>query len=206
MSYTATKEKYWLDGTATTNAADVEPTKEELAQHYGYIYRITNELTGTVYIGEHKTAFERGSWRSYMGSGTYLKDDASAYGIENFSKQFIEWVENDAQAKIREARNITAALKTGACYNSNNAYSIRRDPAENMANFSFKASWRSKGRLAAIIAELKNEWKTTADSSEKASLYELVAAHELALSIKATRFADTSVPDPKDARSGNEAW
>lgn len=206
MSYTATKEKYWLDGTGTTNAADVEPTREELASHYGYIYRITNERTGTVYVGEHKTGYERDSWRSYMGSGTYLKDDAKAYGVENFSKQLIEWVENDAQAKIREARNITAALKTGACYNSNNAYSIRRDPAENMANFAYKASWRSSGRLEAIINELKREWKNTSDSHEKSALYELIAAHELAVSIKATRFGDTGVLDPKDSRTQNEAW
>lgn len=55
----------------------------------GYVYRITNKLTGEIYIGQHKVYKE--PWRRYLGSSTRLREDVARYGRENFTKSLIAW-------------------------------------------------------------------------------------------------------------------
>lgn len=67
---------------------------------YGFIYEITNNLTGKKYIGrkyftEAKTRQVKGkkkrtrvesNWRDYWGSNKPLIEDIAKYGSENFSR------------------------------------------------------------------------------------------------------------------------
>lgn len=57
---------------------------------YGYIYLIVNNVNGKTYVGQRKTMKK---WNSdkYMGSGKYLKNAQSKYGIENFEKFLIQY-------------------------------------------------------------------------------------------------------------------
>lgn len=55
---------------------------------YGYIYIITNLINGKRYVG--KNVFDMHSrWKSYMGSGIFLKQAIKKYGKENFKKDII---------------------------------------------------------------------------------------------------------------------
>lgn len=57
--------------------------------YFGYIYKITNELNGKIYIGQHKAChFEDRYW----GSGKLIKYAIKKYGVENFRGKFFAGV------------------------------------------------------------------------------------------------------------------
>jgi hypothetical protein len=70
---------------------------------YGFIYEITNNLTGKKYIGrkyftEAKTRQVKGkkkrtrvesNWKEYWGSSKSLTEDINKYGVENFSRKIL---------------------------------------------------------------------------------------------------------------------
>lgn len=56
---------------------------------YGYIYKTTNKINGTIYIGKRKGKFTP----SYKGSGKYLRRALNKYGEGNFSVEVIEYCE-----------------------------------------------------------------------------------------------------------------
>lgn len=53
---------------------------------YGYVYEITNNVNGKKYVGK-RVGFT--DVKTYMGSGTALKQAQKKYGIENFTKRII---------------------------------------------------------------------------------------------------------------------
>lgn len=64
-------------------------------QHY--VYKITNLLTGKIYVGKHT---HKGPHITdhYMGSSEYLEHDISLYGAENFAKEILMECEDDETA------------------------------------------------------------------------------------------------------------
>lgn len=67
---------------------------------FGYIYKITNNLNNKVYIGKReKSKFDEGYW----GSGKYIKNAINKYGIENFSREILEWCADRDSLCEREA-------------------------------------------------------------------------------------------------------
>lgn len=57
---------------------------------YGYVYKITNKITGKSYVGSRKLSRDT-SWRQYLGSGKLIKQAISKYGASNFTKEFIQY-------------------------------------------------------------------------------------------------------------------
>lgn len=88
------------------------PSQPTLDSSYGYIYRITNLLTGYQYIGKHKHT--RGeNWRDYMGSAFRLGNDQDYFGKEFFMKELIEWTTDEIDALVKEAKHMKELVESG---------------------------------------------------------------------------------------------
>ena len=76
----------------------------------GYIYKTTNKIDGSVYIGQHKTPYFD---EEYLGSGRILLQKIKEFGKENFEVKVLEWAEdlidlNEKEEKwIRRYRLLT---------------------------------------------------------------------------------------------------
>jgi hypothetical protein len=85
---------------------------------YGFVYEITNNLTGKKYIGrkyftESKTRQVKGkkkrtrvesNWRDYWGSSKSLLEDINKYGVENFSRRILKLCETRGNTNYWEAK------------------------------------------------------------------------------------------------------
>lgn len=64
-----------------------------------YLYKITNNLNGKFYVGVHKTTNPNDD---YFGSGKILNRAIDKYGIENFSKEILEYFDNTKEMFSKE--------------------------------------------------------------------------------------------------------
>lgn len=55
---------------------------ESLSTHY-LIYKITNDINGKYYIGQHTT---NNVFDDYMGSGKIIQEAEEKYGLSSFTK------------------------------------------------------------------------------------------------------------------------
>lgn len=68
---------------------------------YGYIYMTVNKINGKTYIGQHKS-MKFCHQDKYMGSGKNIKRAFKKYGIENFEKLLVQYVETKEEADKQE--------------------------------------------------------------------------------------------------------
>lgn len=82
---------------------------------YFYLYKITNNINNHFYYGIHKTSnLDDG----YMGSGTRLRAAYKKYGIENFTKEIIQYCNDWNELCQLEKSVVTEELvKDKNCYN-----------------------------------------------------------------------------------------
>lgn len=66
---------------------------------YYLIYQITNNINGKIYIGKHETD---NLDDDYFGSGTYLKHAQKKYGLENFTKTILYYLQNEEEMNLLE--------------------------------------------------------------------------------------------------------
>ncbi len=71
--------------------------------HY-YLYQITNNLNGKIYIGVHKT---QNLDDGYMGSGKVIKSAIEKYGVDNFTKIILATFENAVDMFAKEKEMVT---------------------------------------------------------------------------------------------------
>lgn len=82
---------------------------------YYFIYKTTNNLNGKYYIGVHSTNDLNDG---YMGSGIALKDAIKKYGVENFTREILEFFSSSKDAFKRESEIVDQAfIELGETYN-----------------------------------------------------------------------------------------
>jgi group I intron endonuclease len=112
------------------------------------IYKITNTVTGKIYIGKDKK-----NNPNYYGSGVKIKDAIKKYGKSSFQKDILEHCSTNVELNNREIFWIEY-------YNATNpeiGYNISTggDGGDNFTNHYNKESYRSKIKLAAISSNSK---------------------------------------------------
>ena len=66
---------------------------------YGYIYLVTNKVSGKIYVGQHKAEkFE--SW--YLGSGIHITNALKKYGRDKFSVELIDTAASKEELNEKE--------------------------------------------------------------------------------------------------------
>ena len=81
--------------------------------HY-LIYKITNLINGTVYVGAHKTSNINDG---YMGSGKRIKRAIAKYGINNFKKEILYEFSSAEEMYAKEFEIVTEEFLKGNVYN-----------------------------------------------------------------------------------------
>jgi hypothetical protein len=108
----------------------------------GFVYEITNKLTGRKYIGKKLAKFKRttyktvklkngkkkrkkikgsidSDWQTYYGSSPELLKDIELLGTENFSREILYYCKSKAECSYIEAREqfLKRVLETDDYYN-----------------------------------------------------------------------------------------
>jgi group I intron endonuclease len=73
-------------------------------KQYHYLYKITNNINNNIYIGIHSTDDLNDG---YMGSGVAITRAIKKHGIENFTKEILEWFDWRCELIAREAEVVT---------------------------------------------------------------------------------------------------
>ena len=104
-----------------------------------YIYKITNNINGKIYIGKHIDRSETG-FDNYMGSGIIIKNAQKKYGINNFTKEILEecskenvnereifWINELQSTKSKIGYNVTKGGEGGDTFTNNPKAEILRE-------------------------------------------------------------------------------
>ncbi len=121
---------------------------EDIKNFYGFVYKITNKLTGKAYIGRkyfYKSVKKKGKrriyiesdWKDYYSSCDELKQDVNKFGKENFLREIISLHETKGDTNYWEnyelfRNNVLEAVDFKGeklYYNNNimNRYFIRKN-------------------------------------------------------------------------------
>jgi len=110
------------------------PLEEIPEKAYGFVYLITNNMTGRKYIGKKlfwfkKTKTVKGKkkrtttesdWRTYWSSSDEVRKDVQELGEENFTREILHICPNKGSCNYLEAKEqmLREVLETNLYYNS----------------------------------------------------------------------------------------
>lgn len=140
--------------------------------YLGFVYEWTNKLNGMKYLGSHKGTIDDG----YIGSGRRFENAKNKYGIENFERAIIEYIEQEEDILLREQYyldkfncsknpvyyNISPTAGGGDCGNGPKISASRK------RRFATDLVISNKGKVMKYEQKLKlsDEWEVTTPSKE----------------------------------------
>jgi len=109
-------------------------TEEQIDDNYGFVYRITNLVSGKQYIGKKffyssKTKQVKGkkkkfkvasNWQTYYGSNDILQKDVIIHGLDNFKREIIHLCKSKGECGYLEAKEqfVNGVLESDDYYNN----------------------------------------------------------------------------------------
>ena len=109
-------------------------TEDMIGEDYGFVYVITNQVTGKKYIGKKffysaKTKQVKGKkkkikvpsdWQTYYGSNEELKKDVIIHGRESFRREIVHLCKSKGECGYLEAKEqfVQGALESDEYYNT----------------------------------------------------------------------------------------
>ena len=128
--------------------SDTPSTEQELWYNqnvYGVIYKITNILNGKAYIGRRKCVKNKlSSLHKYWGSGSYIRNAIKKYGLENFTKEYLDFAMSDEELDKLEILYIKKFNTYKDGYNQTIGGEHFHGEIHNIDSFREKQSSRSK--------------------------------------------------------------
>lgn len=124
----------------------------------GFIYEWTNKLDGMKYLGSHKGTIDDG----YTGSGKRFSNAVNKYGIENFERVIVEYIEKEEDILIREQHY----LDTIGCAKSPLYYNIAPNAGGGDCGNGSKISATKKKRFASGDLVTHNKGKAMKDEQK----------------------------------------
>ena len=113
---------------------ELDFTEDMIGEDYGFVYIITNEVSGKKYIGKKffyslKTKQVKGKkkkmklpsdWQTYYGSNEELKKDVIIHGRESFRREIVHLCKSKGVCGYLEAKEqfVNGALESEDYYNS----------------------------------------------------------------------------------------
>ena len=130
---------------------------------YYLIYQITNNLNHKIYIGKHKTDCLDDD---YFGSGKHLKRAQEKYGLENFTKTILFYLQNEDEMNLLEKMVVTKEFcDRDDTYNLN----VGGDGGWDYVNLSCDYGAGSQKRQAAA-QKISNFWDIPENSEHLSEL------------------------------------
>ena len=136
---------------------------------YGYIYITTNLITGTQYIGKHKSSvFE---FDKYIGSGTILGQAVTKYGKENFICELLESVDGvpticDSEESLNASENYYTTFYD--CVNSTKFYNLVEGGTGGAQVYGSLTEEQKTQRNKIISDKSSNWWNTVSEEQVQA--------------------------------------
>jgi len=109
-------------------------TEDLIGENYGFVYIITNTITGKMYIGKKffyssKTKQVKGKkkrfkiqsdWQTYYGSNEELKKDVIIHGHEKFKREILHLCVSKGECGYLEAKEqfVNSVLESDNYYNT----------------------------------------------------------------------------------------
>jgi len=126
--------------------------EEVPANAYGYVYLITNNLSGRKYIGKklfwfRKTKVIKGKkkrikvesdWRDYWSSSEEVKADVKSIGDKNFTREILHICQNKGTCNYLEAKEqmLRGVLESDLYYNAQIQCRVHRTHIKETLNKS----------------------------------------------------------------------
>ena len=127
---------------------DIEVTDQMIEGQYGYVYCITNKVTGRKYIGrkyftkaatrqvkgKKKRIKVESDWREYWSSSDDVKKDVQEQGEENFIREILHICPNKGLCNYLEAREQMdrRVLETEEYYNGQVQCRVHKTHIKNL--------------------------------------------------------------------------